>query len=251
METARVAALRGHSVTLCEKSDNLSGGQLRLASVAPHKACINHITAYYSTMLDKLNNVKLELGKEITANEAIERNPDVVVVATGGVPLIPDIPGVQKRSVVTAHDVLAGKAEVGENVVVVGGGMVGCETADFLAEQGKRVTIVEMLDAIGTNIESWTLLALKNELAEGDVKIMTGAKLDMVTDDGAIVTDKSGRKTSLEANTVVLAMGVKSVNELSRELEGKVKELYIVGDAKQPRRIRWAISEGYVVAYGI
>jgi NADPH-dependent 2,4-dienoyl-CoA reductase/sulfur reductase-like enzyme len=138
MEAARVATLRGHQVTLYEKERKL-GGQLILAAIPPYKKDIRDLTAYMINQLRKLK-VKVVAGKAITAEEIKKARPDVVILAAGVKPLVPspdDIPGLDTlKNVVTAEDVLLGKAKVGKRVFIIGGDLVGCETAEFLADQG-------------------------------------------------------------------------------------------------------------------
>ena len=126
---------------------------------------------------------------------------------------------------------------------------MGCEVASFLAQQNKKVTIVEMLDVVGLDMDSWIWKSLSAELEERKVKIVTSVKIDEITDGGVIIIDKAWNKTFLKADNVVLALGLKSSNDLANELHGKVKEVFTIGDAKLPRRIREAISEGFVTAY--
>jgi len=250
MEAARVAALRGHEVVVYEKTHSL-GGKLILASKPPHKEVLRRIIDYYSVMFRKLSNVRVELGKERSAQDIVREKPDVVIIATGGEPLIPDLPGVHRSNVVTSFQVLAGEAEVGQRVVVAGGSTIGCEIANFLASQGREISIVEMLDEVGIDMERWTRMLLMDELSERKVRIITGAKIEEITDQGAIALDKSGNHVTIEGDTVVLALGVKPVGELGRELTGRIKEVYTVGDARQPGHIQDAISNGYTVAYEI
>jgi pyruvate/2-oxoglutarate dehydrogenase complex dihydrolipoamide dehydrogenase (E3) component len=245
METARILSMRGHLVTLYEKSDKL-GGQLHLASVAPGKEEVRNLIEYLTNQLKKLG-VRVELGKEVTPYTVDEIRPDAVVVATGANPWIPKISGVNLDHVVTAWDVLAAKVKVGEKVVVGGGGMVGCETAEFLAEGGKRVTIVEMLDHIAIDIEKYTRTLVLQKLTEENVSLLTNTKIDKITKGGVEVTDKSGKHT-IKADSVVLALGTKSNKGLFQALETHVQELYMIGDCKNPRKIYEAIHEGSLIA---
>ena len=249
MEATRVAALRGHQVTLYERTNELGGGQLRLASTPPHKEVLKYIVDYYSEIFKQLNNVKVKLGEDVTAQEILDEKSDTVIIATGAEPLIPNIPGIDHTRVAPAFDVLAAKAKVGEIVAVIGGGSVGCETANFLAKQGKKVTIIEMLDAVATDMENRVWAALSDELSKSKVKMITGAKLIAVSNGVALIIDKEGHEISLNSETIILACGRKTANALAKELAGKVKELYTIGDAKQPRTIRNAISDGYTLAY--
>ena len=225
--------------------------QLKLAATPPHKEPFQNVVSYYSAVFDKLGNVNVVLGKEAHPKDILEKKPDVVIVATGGSPLVPAIPGVDGNNVVTAFAVLAGKARVGGKVLVIGGGAVGCETANYLSTRKKKVTIIEMLDTAGTDMEWRTWQALREELAEGGVKIITGARIDTITAKGATATSNKGEKLSFAADTVVLALGVKPENRLAAKLEGKVKELYIIGDAKESGMIREAVSNGFITSYNL
>ena len=246
MEAARMAALRGHEVTLFEKEDEF-GGHMREASVPAFKEDIKPLIEWLSTQVKKLR-VKVELGKEATPEIIAEMKPDVVIVATGSTPLIPKIPGIEKRVVAIATDVLLAKAEVGDKVVVAGGGLVGCETSLFLAKKGKQVTIVEMLPDIAIDVEMISKFTLMGLLAEKGVKWVTNTKIEEITDEGVITFDKSLRRQTIKADTVVLAMGFKSNKKLHKALEGKVPELYAIGDCVEPRKIIHAIHEGSFIA---
>lgn len=249
METARIAALKGHNVILFEASNEL-GGMLKLGAKPPHKEVLKNIPEYYSEELNRLG-VEVRLGTKATADLVLKENPDCVIIATGGVALIPDIPGIDKAIVVTALDVLSGDKRIGEEVIVAGGGAVGCEVANYLVQQNKKVTIVEMLDTVGLDMDSWIWRSLSAELAERNVKILTSVKINEITDQGVLLIDKNWNKVSLKADTVVLALGLKGSDKLAKELEGKVKEVCVIGDAKMPRRIQEAIYEGFFTAYNL
>jgi 2,4-dienoyl-CoA reductase-like NADH-dependent reductase (Old Yellow Enzyme family)/thioredoxin reductase len=248
LEAARVAALKGYQVILFEAEREL-GGMLKWGSVPPHKEILRSIPEYYSGEFKRLG-VKLRLGVKATSELIIQENPDSVIVATGGVVLMPDIPGIDKGMVMTALDVLSGK-KTGVNVVVAGGGAVGCEVANYLAQQNKKVTIVEMLDTVGLDMDSWIWVCLSAELAEKNVKILKSTKIEGITDQGVLLIDKSWNRIVLRADNVVLALGLKREDSLAKELEGKLKEVYLIGDAKLPRRIQEAIYEGYLTAYNL
>jgi len=150
LELARVAALRGHKVTLCEKEEKL-GGQINIASVPPFMQEMSLLAKHLAIQVEKVG-VQVELGVEVTAELLDERKPDVLVVATGAVPVVPeDLPGIDNDKVVTAWDILAGhEAGLARKVVIIGGGLVGCETADFLAQtsdnKGVAATDVTLLE---------------------------------------------------------------------------------------------------------
>ena len=244
MEAARVAALRGHEVILWEKEQEL-GGQLVLASKAEGKSDIRPLIEWLSTQLKKAG-VKVELGKEATPELVTEVKADVVIVATGGISDIPEIPGIEKPIVVTALDLLREKAKVRQEVVVLGGGLVGCDAALFLAERGKRVTMVVRSD-IAYDVEENNRAAILTKLAQRGVKWFTHTKTEEITDEGVIATNQQGRQT-FKADTVVLAMGLKPRKELYEALKDKVPELYAIGDCVEARKILNAIHEGFFIA---
>jgi 2,4-dienoyl-CoA reductase-like NADH-dependent reductase (Old Yellow Enzyme family)/thioredoxin reductase len=252
MEAARVAGLRGHKVLLFEMAKALGGGELALATAAPHKEAFKDISNYYAETFKTLKNVKVMLKKKATVDGILKSKPDAVLIATGGKSLIPKIPGVGRSNVLTAFDVLGNKVRVdGKTVIVCGGNAVGCETAHFLAKRKNRVTIVEMLDTIGTDIEANCLSALKDDLAENGVNIFTGKKVEAITDNEVIVTDRQGNRTVLQTDLAVLALGVEPVNDLAAALEGRVKELYTIGDAKKPAKIHDAVADAFILAFSL
>lgn len=240
MEAARVAALRGHKATLYEKRDRL-GGHLIEGSVPPFKHDLELLREYYVILLEELG-VKTVLGKEVTPKLVQEMKPDMVIIATGSTPIIPKIPGIEKDKVVSAIDLLLGRKKAGDRVVVAGGGLVGCETAIYLAQKGKRVTIVEMLEEIIPDVFEANKQNLFKMLAENDVSVLTNTNLVRVTDKGAAVINQFRRyEAELPADTIVIAMGLKPERGLVKALEGKVKELYAIGDCEGAGRIMDAV----------
>lgn len=256
MEAARVLRLRGHDVKILEEDERL-GGNLLLAAVPPYKSEINNIIQYLTTQMKKLG-IAVETGRKATAEEILKLmrgdGYDELVVAVGASPAIPEADGVAERlgeSVFTAVDLLAGRVpdeKVGESVVVVGGGMVGCETAEFLAARGKKVTIVEMKKRIAEDIGPTTRWTVVKRLRETpNIQIVTSAKLKSVTDRGVVVEANGGREQrEIEAETVVLAVGMRRNEEPQRSLHDKVKFVE-VGDCVEPRKILEAIHEGWRV----
>ena len=246
MEAARVAALRGHDVTLYEKEDRL-GGQLIPASVPQFKRPIKDQVEYLENQIKKLG-VKIELGKEATPGLVKELKPEVVILATGASPLIPEVPGAKGEKVATASDILLGKREAGEKVVIVGGGEVGSELAWFLAEKGKKVTIVEMLYGVAMDMNLFSRFYLLDKLAELGVEVLTNITAEEITDEGVVAVDMSKNRRVIEADTVILAVGFRSNNELEEKLKGEVPELYNIGDCVKPGKILGAIHGGARVA---
>jgi 2,4-dienoyl-CoA reductase-like NADH-dependent reductase (Old Yellow Enzyme family)/thioredoxin reductase len=242
MEAARTAALRGHSVTLYEKDDH-PGGQFYTASLPPSKQDISQYLRYMENQMRK-SGVKVVLGQPLTAAKVNEAGPDVLVVATGGQPFIPKTPGVERKNVATAADVLTGKAAAGQKVLVAGGGLVGCETALFLDELGKNVTIVEMLPELAADLIPVPREALNRRLSESRVTAVTAATIVEFTGDGVIV-ERNGRRENLGGrDTIVLAMGMVSVNELANEVKDRVPEIHVIGDAERPLKAMDAIAAG-------
>lgn len=254
LEAAWVAALRGHHVTLFEKEGKL-GGQVNLASVPPHMQEMSQLIKYLSRQVEKAG-VKVELGKEVTPELVDEMKPDVVIVATGATPLIPDdIPGTDKERVVTAWDVLAGKSATAtttaKNLVILGGGLVGCETADLLAETGDNldvgrtaVTILEMLEDVALDMAHEHRHLLMQRLHDKGVKILTSAKVKEILDDGVLFTRDGQEESIRNVDNIVLALGARPVDNLSEKIRDKVAEVYVIGDAKEPRKALEATAGG-------
>ncbi len=242
MEAARVAAVRGHRVTLYEKKGEL-GGQLPAATATPYKGDIANFTGYLISQLDK-THVQVRAGTEATAEMVEEQRPDAVVVAAGASPVVPEaLPGVEGANVAGALDVISGLKQTGRRVVVIGGGMVGCETAELLAEKGKQVTILEMLDEIGSDMGISSKRAVTYRLKNAGVQMVTGAEAKEITRSG-VKAAVNNAVQFFEADTVVIAVGFTSNTELAQKLQGKVKALYSIGDCVEPRKIVDAISDG-------
>ncbi|MFC2005550.1 FAD-dependent oxidoreductase [Chloroflexota bacterium] len=245
LETARVAALRGHHVVLFEKEREL-GGQLQLAAIPPYKQSIHSLTKYLGYQAEKLG-VKVELGKEADMGQVEKLNPDVVVLATGVIPVVPEIRGIERPNVFYAADVLAGKVHVGETVVVIGGELVGCETAEFLVEMGKKVTITRRGLEIAAKIAPLIRSRLLNRLTTKEVTMLTGVKYEEITDKGLLITTKEGEKRLINADTIVIAAGARPNTELFKSLEDKGYETHLAGDCIEPRGILDSIHDGSTV----
>ncbi len=242
MEAARVAALRGHDVTLLEKEPEL-GGQFLIACIPPTKQEIIPYLKYQVRQLDRAG-VKVRLSTQATAGLIQELRPQVAVIATGSTPLVPDIPGADGPNVVTARDVLTFKSATGRRVVVAGGGMVGCETADFLSSYGKDVILVEMLADIAGDVPPGPKHFLLQRLAEQGVRTMTSATLKSIAT-GSVVIGRNGSEERIEGvDTVVLALGSIPVSELAGLAQTGVAEVYVIGDAEQPGQATEAITAG-------
>ena len=254
LEAARVSALRGHKVMLWEKASKL-GGQINLAAIPPMKQELSKWIIYLSTQVKKAQ-VKVELNKEATPELIEKEKPDVVIVATGGKPLTPAIPGVEGKKVVTANEVLEGKLAISRGkVLIIGGGMAGCEIADMLADTGYNqttgsvpVTIVEMLADIGLDVIPQTRMLLLPRLREKGVEVITSATVREFLEDGVIIIKDGQEETIRGMDFIILACGTESVDELSAKIRDKVPEVYVIGDAKAPRKALEAIAEAAEIA---
>lgn len=249
MEAARVAALRGHKVTLCERRNEL-GGQLRLATVPLHKDNLKALAPYMADQLVKAG-VTVELGTGIDASAVDRWKPEVVVLAAGGVPIVPDIPGVGGHRVVTAEDVLSDRVRVGERVVIIGGGLVGCETAELLAARGRRVTIVEALPKIAVKLFPRIRGPLLERLQASRVAMLVSTSCTRVTENALEVVDGNGQRMTIAFDTLVLAAGSKPDQSLLQTLKRKVAEVHLAGDCIEPRDLMAAIGDGARVGHAI
>ena len=242
MEAAMVAAQRGHCVTIYEQQPQ-PGGKLNLAVVPPGKIEIRPLIDFFVRQVQKLG-ISVVLQKEADASLIKQLRPDVIILAAGGIPAVPPIPGVAGENVVFAEQVLSGAA-VGQRVVIIGGGLVGCETAEFLSKHGKKITVIEMLDEPAAGVGSSFKPGLISRLAADGVTMMTGVECKKIFAEGVVITARDGKEQTLAADTVVLAAGAKPDRRLLQEIKGLAPEIYPIGDCVEPRRILEAISEGH------
>ena len=251
MEVARVSALRGHDVTLCEKEGEL-GGQIRMASKVPRKDRIGLITQYLSNELKKAG-AKVKLNSEITPKIVYEMAPDVLVVATGSSPFAPPtIPGIDKEHVYDVFELILGKAKVGKKVAVIGAGGNGCHATEFITEKGTSVVLIEPSSAIGKGLgprSGWFLL--RRIERNPKIQIRTNTTLEEIHD-SCITVQKEGKWEEISnIDTVVLALGQLSNNKLAEVMkrEQKIQEVYTVGDCVEPRTALEAIYQGACVGH--
>ncbi|MBN1548477.1 MAG: FAD-dependent oxidoreductase, partial [Syntrophaceae bacterium] len=278
MECAWVAAQRGHDVTLFEKSEQI-GGQIHLASAVPGK---NEFLGVIESLIARVGmvGVRIKLQTKLTPEIVTTKRPDVLVVASGAVPVDMNVPGYNQPHVVKAWDVLMeSDFEIGKNVVVVGGNATGCETAHFIAqigipnpeviafllfheaepyervsrllkESGRKITIVEMMERMAYNMGPSTRWPLIKKLKLLGVEFRAMTKLVAITSDSVIVESGSG-KESIPADTVIIAAGNRSIADLAKEGKKSGTEVLVIGDAKEPRKISNAIREGFDAALNI
>ena len=248
MEAARVCALRGHEVELYEKRK--LGGALNEAAAPDFKSDIRFFQDYLLAQLKKLNVKVIE--QEVTPEMLSGKGYDVAVVAAGARPIKLDIPGIDKPIVREAVDMLSNGHNIGQKVVVIGGGLVGSETALHLAELGKDVTIVEMLDNIMSDCAVTDKIAYSERIAKDKVAVLTGHKLEMVNDKSITVSDKTGKMREIEADTVITAVGFVPRRELYEKIsQNGIKEVYSIGDCVCPGKIYDAVHTAYKTALNI
>ena len=249
MEAARVSSLRGHQVVLYEKKQNI-GGHLIPASVPTFKKDIASLLDWYKGELGMLD-VHIKTATEATPEVVAAEKPDGVILATGSLPIIPEVPGIEGDKVVVAMDLLTGKKETRQNVLVLGGGLIGCETALWLARQGRKVTIVEVLKDLlsaGIPVQPMNKMMLLDLLRYHRVEVICDTSLLEVLEEGVVLIDKNFRRQKYPADTVVLAAGLKPDQELYNNLRGQIPNLYSIGDGRTPQNIMGAVWEAYEVA---
>jgi len=242
MQAAITAAERGHDVMLCEKSGSL-GGALRYEAGVSFKEDLDKFMWHLIRKIAYMP-IGVILNTEVTPRLVEVANPDVLIVAVGAEPIVPDIPGIGRDSVVFAADVHSEDAQIGGRVAVIGGGQVGCETGLHLAQQGKDVTIVEMLDDVAPDANLMHRRGLMLELQKA-VKIKTGLRCVEITDEGVAAVDKGGGRVTVACNTAVIAVGYRPRSEVVDALLGTAPEVMTIGDCVKPRRVLQAVRTGY------
>lgn len=278
MEFALTAAARGHDVALYEKENRL-GGQVNMAKAPPGKKEFQKITDSMKDRMD-LWGVNTNLNTPLTPEIISENAPDVLVVASGARPMEMNVPGMDKPHVVSAWDVLMEKIyDIGENVVIVGGNATGCETAHFIASMGmptsdtftflmyhtaedpqyavnllhtsgRQITVIDLVPRLADSVGRTARWSLLKSLRLMGIKLRPKTKLLEIKDDSVLVDTEKGRM-SIPADTVIMAVGAQSVDDLAREVKGDGIKVITIGDAKEPRKLTEAIREGFEEALKI
>ena len=227
---AWACAVRGHQVTLVEKSNEL-GGNFRIAAYPTGKG---QLTEDIRSMIVKCRQAGVDLRCGVEADEMLLRSlaPDAIILATGSTPLILPIPGLSDCGYVTAQDMLDGKAPMGKNVLVVGGGMVGCEAAEYLAERGHQVAVIEMKDVIAADVTPENRRYMFENFKENHVLLRPGAKVTQFYADGVDYALADGTTDSLRGyDNIVLAMGSRSNTALKETAEKVAGQVLVIGEA--------------------
>jgi len=242
MEAACRAREKGHDVTLIDRRARL-GGQLLLAAIPPGRQEIERFTHYLEERL-KREGVKVLLTEEVSASSIQRLKPDAVILATGARPCTLSIPGLSANRGLTAWDVLSGKAASGGSWLVVGAGLVGCETADLLSDKGEKVTLVEMLPEIACDADKDTKAYFDIRFQNKGIKIYTGATLTRMEGRRAII-HQGLEELPVEAETVVFSVGARPDDALYEQLRSLGIETIKAGDCVKPRRILDSVEEGF------
>ncbi len=247
MEAARVASLKGHNVTLWEKSGSL-GGALKIASLPPLKEELECLTRYLTTQM-KVNNITVELNKNVSSDDVIKENADCTIISTGAIHKVPPLPGIENVDYIFPVDVLTNNAEVGENVVIIGGGLIGIDVAEHLNDQGKNVTLLTRQSKVGADIGASTRWVTMMRIKKSNIKVIKEVSYKEITSKRVLIESK-GKEMDIPADTIVLSGGLVPDRELIDSLKGKIS-LIEVGDCISPRKIDNAIEEGFNAALQI
>jgi len=242
--TAIAAAKAGHSVTVYEKESH-AGGQFYFASIPPCKGEITDFIVWQTTQCKKLG-IEIKYNTEATVEMLKEVNQDVVILASGANPTLPPIPGLKDNpKMAFAKDILAGKVKPGQNCVVIGGGQVGAETALFLAQMLKKVTILEMMGAIAGDAPLAVNWHLIKSLEERKVNMLTNVIVTKVNEDSVEYKDQEGKEILIPADTIVVSTGYRANSTFAESLSVAGFDVKVIGDALKARKVTDATREGY------
>ncbi len=248
MEAAITAANRGHEVILCEKNKEL-GGVLLCEEKVPFKKYM-HKYLRQQAMFTERAGVDIRLSTEVSPQLAREIAPDVILLCTGQTPVLPPIPGIKGENVVLAETAYTHPESIGKKVVIMGAGLVGAELAVYLDGEGKEVTVIEMQDKMTVGDNKLHGMALKYELASRGVDCRFNTRAVEINENGVVAEDSSGRQV-FEADTVVCALGLRSVRDLAEELRNCAPEYYEIGDCVAPNTIYEATRVAHNIALDI
>jgi 2,4-dienoyl-CoA reductase (NADPH2) len=246
MQAALSAERLGHKVILFEKSD--LGGQFGLSWRPPGKAMMKRPLESLIRLLRE-SKVDIRTFHMATMQDILDEHPQQIIIATGATPIIPSIPGLDNP--LTGEDVLKESSPVGERVLIIGGGMVGLETAEFLLQKGHRITIVEMLEDVARDMLPITRKLTLKVLGEARIPILTSTEVTRFAGKQAFAISDGAEKSLGEFDSVVVAVGTRSVNELEARLYRHGLEVKVIGGAKAPRQIGDAIKEGFKAVTGV
>ncbi len=251
MEAARTAAMRGHKVSLYEKNESL-GGNLIPGGSHSFKKEVRELNAWYQNEL-KVLPVEIHTGEAVTADQLRNMDADVIIVAAGSVPVTPKVPGIDDKKVIGCMEAFAHPEKVGQKVMVIGGGLVGCEMALEYAQDGKEVTVVEALPKIlsaGIPSPIPNGQMIPDLFEHHHVAVLENHRLSAV-EDGRVILESDGQKKAFDADSVVIAVGFRPVPSMAQELQGCGAAVYEIGDGQKVSTILHAVWDGYEVGNNI
>ena len=242
MEAAITAAERGHNVILCEKREKL-GGALNAAEGVPFKKDLFRFIETKALLMDKAG-VDVRLNTEVTPGFVESVKPDVLIIAVGAGPIIPSLPGIDSPGVMVANDLPGKMNRVGHRVAVLGGGLVGCETALHMAYEGKEATVIEMLDNVCSDANPLYRPLLLDQL-EKHVTCRINMRGDRITDEGIVCIDADGNEFLFSADTIICAVGQKPLRRVVDALRDCAPEVIEIGDCRKVGNVTDAVFQGY------
>ena len=251
MEAARTAAMRGHKVSLYEKNESL-GGNLIPGGSHSFKKEVRELNAWYQNEL-KVLPVEIHTGEAVTAGQLCNMDADVIIVAAGSVPVTPKVPGIDDKKVIGCMEAFAHPEKVGQKVMVIGGGLVGCEMALEYAQDGKEVTVVEALPKIlsaGIPSPIPNGQMIPDLFEHHHVAVLENHRLSAV-EDGRVILESDGKKKAFDADSVVIAVGFRPVPSMAQELQRCGAAVYEIGDGQKVSTILHAVWDGYEVGNNI
>ena len=248
MEASIIAYDRGHKVTLVEKTDSL-GGLLKFADTDAYKKDLGSFKDVLVRRVMK-RRINVLLGKEVTPEDIASYSADAIILAIGSEPVVPPIRGVEDA--IRALDIYDDMSKVGKNVIMVGGGLVGCEVGLHLAKNGRDVTIVEMLDSVAQDSYKMHRIGLINEM-DRMLTYRTGLKCISIKSDGITVVDRENREQFMSADTVIYAVGMEAKKKEAGKLRSAIKDapVYEIGDCVNAAKVYEAVRQGFIAAMSI
>jgi 2,4-dienoyl-CoA reductase-like NADH-dependent reductase (Old Yellow Enzyme family)/NADPH-dependent 2,4-dienoyl-CoA reductase/sulfur reductase-like enzyme len=242
MQAAITAAERGHNVILCEKSREM-GGALKAVKGVPFKKDLYRFIAVKSLLMEKAG-VDVRLNTEVTVDLVESIKPDVLIIAVGAEPVIPPLPGINNPNVIIANDLPDKYDKVGNKVVILGGGLAGCETAVHMAKEGKDVTVIEMLDKVCPEANPRYRPLLLDQL-EKLAACRTNTRGVRITEEGLVCADKNDNEILFDTDTIICAVGQKPLRDVAEELRDSAREVIEIGDCIKPGNVYDAVFRGY------
>jgi 2,4-dienoyl-CoA reductase-like NADH-dependent reductase (Old Yellow Enzyme family)/thioredoxin reductase len=250
LQAAIINAIRGHLVTIWEKEKDV-GGTINLAKKLPRKQEFDELINYFKHRINQLK-IPIELGKEANKEKISEFNADIVILASGGRAIKPNIKGIdESENIYWANDLLKkNDKNIGQKIVIVGGGGVGLEIAEWLAEKGKKVTVIELLREVAKDMVMAIKVPLMISLKEYGVRILTNTWIEQIGN-GFVTVERNRIRDKIETNAVVIVVGIERNYAFQNDLKDVVPQLFCIGDCKQPGNIQDAINDGYKIGLQI